>query len=53
VERAHLTHTEEFYEVTKSSFNVAELKNKLLDWEKVISSSPIFGLPPPPEQCLE
>jgi hypothetical protein len=41
---------EEFYEVTDSSFNVAELKDKLLDWEKVsrynrdISSSPIFEL---------
>jgi uridine phosphorylase len=44
---------EEFYKVTDSSFNVAELKDTLLDWEKVsrynrdVSSSPIFGLPHP------
>ena len=35
VERAHLTHTEEFYEVTDSSFNIAELNSELLVWEKV------------------
>ena len=53
VERAHLTHTEEFYEVTDSSFHVPELRNNLLNWEKVsrynrdISASPIFGIPYP------
>jgi len=33
VERAHRTHTEEFYEVTQSSFNIAELRGELLRWE--------------------
>ncbi len=33
VERAHRTHTEEFYEVTGSSFELAELRQKLLEWE--------------------
>jgi len=33
VERAHRTHTEEFYEVTDSSFNIAELRGELLEWE--------------------
>jgi transposase InsO family protein len=33
VERAHRTHTEEFYEVTDSSFDLAELREKLLEWE--------------------
>lgn len=53
VDRAHLTHIEEFYEVTASSFNTAELKHRLLDWEKVsrynwgTSSPPIIGLPQP------
>jgi putative transposase len=53
VERAHLTHTEESYEVTDSSSHVPELRNNLLDWEKVSrynrdnSALPIFGLPYP------
>jgi transposase InsO family protein len=34
VERAHRTHTEEFYEVIESSFNVAELRGELLEWER-------------------
>jgi transposase InsO family protein len=34
VERAHWTHTEEFYEVTDSSFDISELRSELLDWEK-------------------
>jgi len=38
VERAHLTHTEEFYEVTESSFNTVELSNELLDWERVYNT---------------
>jgi putative transposase len=33
VERAHRTHTEEFYEVTDSSFELAELRRELLEWE--------------------
>jgi putative transposase len=33
VERAHRTHTEEFYEVTDSSFELAELRQELLEWE--------------------
>ncbi len=33
VERAHRTHTEEFYEVTDSTFDLAELRIKLLEWE--------------------
>ena len=35
VERAHRTHTEEFYEVTESSFDIAELRSALLEWEKI------------------
>jgi len=33
VERAHRTHTEEFYEVTDSTFEVADLRQELLQWE--------------------
>ena len=33
VERAHRTHTEEFYEVTESSFDIPELRAELLKWE--------------------
>jgi len=33
VERAHRTHTEEFYEVTDSTFEVADLRQSLLQWE--------------------
>lgn len=33
VERAHRTHTEEFYEVADSSFELAELRQELLEWE--------------------
>jgi transposase InsO family protein len=33
VERAHRTHTEEFYEVTESTFELAELRQQLLEWE--------------------
>ena len=38
VERAHLTHTEEFYEVTDSSFNISELNSELLDWERIYNT---------------
>lgn len=33
VERAHRTHTEEFYEVTDSSFELDEIRCQLLEWE--------------------
>jgi len=35
VERAHFTHTAEFYEVTESSFDITELSSKLLEWERI------------------
>jgi len=38
VERAHRTHTEEFYEVTESSFDPSELKDELLEWEGVYNT---------------
>lgn len=38
VERAHRTHTEEFYEVTDCSFEIAELNQALREWEKVYNS---------------
>lgn len=38
VERAHRTHTEEFYEVTDSTFELPELRNKLQQWEKVYNT---------------
>ncbi len=38
VERAHRTHTEEFYEVTESSFEIAELRADLLEWERVYNT---------------
>ena len=38
VERAHRTHTEEFYEVTESSFDIAELREELLEWEQVYNT---------------
>jgi len=38
VERAHRTHTEEFYEVTNSSFDLAELRGELLQWQKIYNT---------------
>ena len=38
VERAHRTHSEEFYEVTGSSFDLCELKDELLQWERVYNT---------------
>ncbi len=35
VEGAHRTHTEEFYEVTESSFELAELRINLMHWEEI------------------
>lgn len=38
VERAHRTHTEEFYEVTDSTFDLDDLRAKLLEWEQVYNT---------------
>lgn len=38
VERAHRTHTEEFYEITNSSFDLAEIRRELLEWECVYNT---------------
>ncbi len=38
VERAHRTHTEEFYEVTESSFGLSDLREELLEWERVYNT---------------
>lgn len=38
VERAQRTHTEEFYEVTDTSFEIAELNQSLLEWERVYNT---------------
>ena len=38
VERAHRTHTEEFYEVTDSSFEIDELRAELLEWERIYNT---------------
>lgn len=38
VERAHRTHTEEFYEVTDSDFDIPTLNEALLKWEKVYNT---------------
>jgi putative transposase len=38
VERAHRTHSEELYEVMDSSFDLCELKDELLQWERVYNT---------------
>ena len=38
VERAQRTHTEEFYEVTEVNFEIRELNQALLEWEKVYNT---------------
>jgi len=38
VERAHRTHTEEFYEVTDSSFDLTELRSELSRWQKIYNT---------------
>jgi transposase InsO family protein len=38
VERAHRTHTEEFYEVIESSFELRELRGQLLEWERIYNT---------------
>ncbi len=38
VERVHRTHTEEFYEVAESSFDLSELREELSEWEQVYNT---------------
>jgi len=38
VERANRTHTEEFYEVTDSDFELADIRLKLLQWEQICNT---------------
>lgn len=38
VERAHRTHTEEFYEVTESSFELPDIRKELWEWEQVYNT---------------
>ena len=38
VERAQRTHTEEFYELTDTSFELTQLNQALLEWEKVYNT---------------
>jgi putative transposase len=38
VERANRTHTEEFYEVTDSTFELADIRPKLLEWENICNT---------------
>ena len=38
VERAHRTHTEEFYEITDSTFEIADLSKELLEWEGIYNT---------------
>jgi putative transposase len=38
VERANRTHTEEFYELTDSSFELADIRPKLLQWENTCNT---------------
>jgi putative transposase len=38
VERAHRTHTEECYEVTDISFDLAEIRESLLEWERIYNT---------------
>lgn len=52
VGRAHRTHTEEFYEVTDSTFELAELREKLLEWEDIyntVRSHQALGYLTPPK----
>jgi transposase InsO family protein len=36
--RAHRTHTEEFYEIIESPFNLTELRADLLEWERIYNT---------------
>ena len=40
VERAQRTHTEEFYKVTDTTFEVAELNQALLEWRMLYAVRP-------------
>jgi IS30 family transposase len=55
VERANRTHTEEFYEVTDSTFELADLRPKLLEWEHTCNTiRPNQALKYlTPSECLE
>jgi putative transposase len=49
-ERAQRTHTEEFYELTDSSFDIAELNKALRTWEHVydtVRPHQSLGIPDP------
>ena len=38
VERANRTHAEEFYEVTDNDFGLTDIREKLLEWEKICNT---------------
>jgi transposase InsO family protein len=38
MQRAHRTHTEEFYEVTESTFDLPELRAELIEWERIYNT---------------
>jgi transposase InsO family protein len=38
VERAHRTHSEEFYEVPESSFDLPEIREELIGWERIYNT---------------
>jgi putative transposase len=38
VERANRTHTEEFYQVTDSNFELEDIRTKLLEWENICNT---------------
>ena len=38
IEQARRTHTEEFYEVTDGSFNIAGLRAELFEWERTYNT---------------
>jgi len=38
VERANRTHTEEFYEIVDSTFELADIRPKLLEWEAICNT---------------
>jgi transposase InsO family protein len=38
VERANRIHTEEFYEVTDSDYELADIRSKLLEWERICNT---------------
>ncbi len=44
VERAQRTHTEEFYEVTPCSLQIAQLNQELQDWERTYNYGPYYPI---------